>query len=92
MFQARKNDTGRIYALKVIRKGAQRRLRVIRVRIWNFTHVAHIASRPGEITHILAERTVLALVNNPFIVGLKFSFQNTDRLYLAMPLSACPNN
>lgn len=67
VFQARKIDTGRIYALKVIRK-------------------AHIASRPGEITHILAERTVLALVNNPFIVGLKFSFQNTDRLYLAMPL------
>jgi serum/glucocorticoid-regulated kinase 2 len=45
---------------------------------------AHIASRPGEITHILAERTVLALVNNPFIVPLKFSFQNPDKLYLVM--------
>ncbi|KAG8914393.1 hypothetical protein FRC00_013988 [Tulasnella sp. 408] len=29
---------------------------------------AHIAFRLGEITHIWAERTVLALVNNPFIV------------------------
>lgn len=67
VFQAKKHDSGRIYALKVIRK-------------------SHIASRPGEITHILAERTVLQKVNNPFIVGLKFSFQNTDRLYLAMPL------
>ena len=46
---------------------------------------AHIASRPGEITHILAERTVLALVDNPFIVALKFSFQTTDKLYLVMP-------
>jgi len=45
---------------------------------------AHIASRPGEITHILAERTVLALVNNPFIVPLKFSFQTPDKLYLVM--------
>lgn len=45
---------------------------------------AHIASRPGEITHILAERTVLALVNNPFIVPLKFSFQTPDKLYLGM--------
>jgi serum/glucocorticoid-regulated kinase 2 len=45
---------------------------------------ANIASRPGEITHILAERTVLALVNNPFIVPLKFSFQNPDKLYLVM--------
>lgn len=45
---------------------------------------ANIASRPGEITHILAERTVLALVNNPFIVPLKFSFQTPDKLYLVM--------
>ncbi|KAF8331317.1 putative Serine/threonine-protein kinase gad8 [Cantharellus anzutake] len=65
VMQVRKKDTGRIYALKTIRK-------------------AHIASRPGEITHILAERTVLALVNNPFIVPLKFSFQTPDKLYLVM--------
>jgi hypothetical protein len=26
----------------------------------------------------------LALVNNPFIVPLKFSFQNPDKLYLVM--------
>ena len=45
---------------------------------------ANIASRPGEITHILAERTVLALVNNPFIVPLKYSFQTPDKLYLVM--------
>jgi len=48
---------------------------------------AHIAQRPGEITHILAERTVLALVNNPFIVPLKFSFQTPDKLYLVMSFS-----
>lgn len=45
---------------------------------------ANIVSRPGEITHILAERTVLALVDNPFIVPLKFSFQSPDKLYLVM--------
>ena len=45
---------------------------------------ANIASRPGEITHILAERTVLALVNNPFIVPLKFSFQSEQKLYLVL--------
>lgn len=50
---------------------------------------ANIASRPGEITHILAERTVLALVNNPFIVPLKFSFQTPDKLYLVMSFGAC---
>ena len=44
---------------------------------------AHIASR-NEITHTLAERLVLARVNNPFIVPLKFSFQTPDKLYLVM--------
>lgn len=46
---------------------------------------ATLASRPGEIVHILAERTVLALVRSPFIVPLKFSFQTADKLYLVMP-------
>lgn len=44
---------------------------------------AHIVSR-NEVTHTLAERTVLAKVNNPFIVPLKFSFQSTDKLYLVL--------
>lgn len=49
VMQVRKKDTGRIYALKTIRK-------------------AHIVSR-HEVTHTLAERTVLGQVRNPFIVG-----------------------
>lgn len=44
---------------------------------------AHIVSR-SEVTHTLAERTVLAQVNNPFIVPLKFSFQSPDKLYLVL--------
>lgn len=62
--QVRKKDTGRIYALKSIRK-------------------QHIISR-SEVTHTLAERTVLARVDNPFIVPLKFSFQSKDKLYLVL--------
>lgn len=44
---------------------------------------AHIASR-NEITHTLAERFVLAKVNNPFIVPLKISFQSEAKLYLVL--------
>lgn len=44
---------------------------------------AHIVSR-SEVTHTLAERTVLGQVNNPFIVPLKFSFQNPEKLYLGL--------
>ncbi|KAI0789767.1 AGC/Akt protein kinase [Abortiporus biennis] len=38
----------------------------------------------NEITHTLAERLVLARVNNPFIVPLKFSFQSQQKLYLVL--------
>jgi len=43
----------------------------------------HIVHRK-EITHTLAERLVLAQVNNPFIVPLKFSFQSEQKLYLVL--------
>ncbi|RMZ76666.1 hypothetical protein DV738_g4784, partial [Chaetothyriales sp. CBS 135597] len=51
VMQVMKKDTGRIYALKTIRK-------------------AHIISR-SEVAHTLAERSVLAQINNPFITPLK---------------------
>jgi serum/glucocorticoid-regulated kinase 2 len=76
--------------LKVIGKGSFGKVMQVRKkdtqRIYALKTIrkAHIAQRPGEIMHILAERTVLALVNNPFIVPLKFSFQNPDKLYLVM--------
>ncbi|EGN98283.1 hypothetical protein SERLA73DRAFT_161121 [Serpula lacrymans var. lacrymans S7.3] len=44
---------------------------------------AHIVDR-NEITHTLAERLVLARINNPFIVPLKFSFQSEQKLYLVL--------
>ena len=47
VMQVRKKDTGRIYALKTIRK-------------------AHIVSR-SEVTHTLAERTVLGHITSPFM-------------------------
>lgn len=43
----------------------------------------HIVSRL-EVTHTLAERTVLARITNPFIVPLKFSFQSPEKLYLVL--------
>jgi len=44
---------------------------------------AHIVNR-NEITHTLAERLVLAQVESPFIVPLKFSFQTEQKLYLVL--------
>ncbi|KAJ3876224.1 kinase-like domain-containing protein [Lentinula edodes] len=92
-FKPTRNETLTIEAfdlLKVIGKGSFGKVMQVRKkdtqRIYALKTIrkAHIAQRPGEITHILAERTVLALVNSPFIVPLKFSFQNPDKLYLVM--------
>jgi len=92
-FKPSRNDSLTIHdfeLLKVIGKGSFGKVMQVRKkdtqRVYALKTIrkAHIAQRPGEITHILAERTVLALVNNPFIVPLKFSFQNPDKLYLVM--------
>ncbi|CAG9312883.1 STK38_2 [Blepharisma stoltei] len=40
--------------------------------------------RKNQVQHIRAERNVLALANNPWIVELKYSFQDERYLYLAM--------
>jgi serum/glucocorticoid-regulated kinase 2 len=85
VMQIRKKDTGRIYAMKSIRKGTDPCFAMMYACLMPSVPAATLASRPGEIPHILAERTVLALVRNPFIVPLKFSFQTADKLYLVMP-------
>ena len=36
------------------------------------------------MNHTLAERTVLAQIDNPFIVPLKFSFQSPEKLYFVL--------
>ncbi|KAG8955849.1 AGC protein kinase Gad8 [Tulasnella sp. 424] len=75
--------------LKVIGKGSFGKVMQVRKRDTSRIYAlktirkAHIASR-NEITHTLAERTVLAKVNNPFIVPLKFSFQSPAKLYLVL--------
>ncbi|GMK57900.1 hypothetical protein CspeluHIS016_0407340 [Cutaneotrichosporon spelunceum] len=75
--------------LKVIGKGSFGKVMQVRkrdtLRIYALKTIrkAHIVSR-SEVTHTLAERTVLAQVNSPFIVPLKFSFQSKEKLYLVL--------
>jgi serum/glucocorticoid-regulated kinase 2 len=64
--------------LQVMKKDTQ--------RIYAFKTIrnAHIISR-SEVAHTLAERSVLAQINNPFIVPLKFTFQSPEKLYFVSP-------
>eukprot|EP01137_Pigoraptor_chileana_P006315 Opistho-2@50544 len=61
VMQVRKKDSGRIYAMKILKKES-------------------IVAR-SEVEHTKAERHVLAQVNNPFLVSLKFCFQTPEKVY-----------
>jgi len=63
VFQVRKKDTRRIYAMKVLSK-------------------KEIIAKK-EVAHTIGERKILqASLQCPFLVGLKFSFQTAQELYL----------
>ncbi len=38
-----------------------------------------------QIENTLLEKNILETLNHPFLVGLQFCFQNTERIYLVMP-------
>ncbi len=64
----RKNDTGELLAMKVLRK-------------------EHLIKR-NQVEHTKTERRVLEVVKHPFIVKLRYAFQNPKKLYFL--LEYCP--
>ncbi|KAH9904206.1 protein kinase-like domain-containing protein [Xylariomycetidae sp. FL2044] len=65
VYQVRKKDSGRIYAMKVLSK--------------------KVIVQKKEVAHTVGERNILvrtATSDSPFIVGLKFSFQTQNDLFL----------
>merc|ERR1719251_721639 len=64
VMQVRKNDDGKIYALKVLKK-------------------KELVKRK-QVVHTQTERRVLAGVDNPFIVSLRYSFQSDAKLYMVL--------
>ncbi|CAH0052943.1 unnamed protein product [Clonostachys solani] len=75
--------------LKVVGKGSFGKVMQVRKKDTNRIYAlktirkAKIISR-SEVAHTLAERSVLAQINNPFIVPLKFSFQSPEKLYFVL--------
>ncbi|GKU04764.1 agc akt protein kinase [Fusarium langsethiae] len=75
--------------LKLVGKGSFGKVMQVRKKDTNRIYAlktirkAHIISR-SEVAHTLAERSVLAQINNPFIVPLKFSFQSPEKLYFVL--------
>jgi len=64
VMQVRKNDDGKIYAMKVLKKKA--------------------LVKRKQVVHTQTERKVLANVDHPFIVSLRFAFQTDAKLYMIL--------
>ena len=75
--------------LKVVGKGSFGKVMQVRKKDTNRIYAlktirkAKIISR-SEVAHTMAERSVLAQINNPFIVPLKFAFQSPEKLYFVL--------
>ncbi|KAI0113673.1 serine/threonine-protein kinase gad8 [Nemania sp. FL0031] len=88
------NDTGKLSMsdfklLTVIGKGSFGKVMQVqkkdthRIYALKTIRKAKIIAR-SEVAHTLAERSVLAQINNPFIVHLKFTFQSPEKLYFVL--------
>ena len=64
VMQVRKNDNGKVYALKVLKKKELVKRR--------------------QVVHTQTERRVLANIDNPFIVSLRYAFQSAAKLYMVL--------
>lgn len=72
---AKNKDDQKVYAIKVISKSSVKRSSKHKAALGN-------ASSPHDINHIMAERNVLIRsVKHPFLIGLKWAFQTSEKLY-----------
>jgi len=96
--QARKKDTGNIYAIKMITKESLRKKQGLaredlekfkgelasRENLRGIINVEKAAYKHWMVESTKAERRVLEVVNHPFIVKLHFAFQTHDKLCLVL--------
>jgi serine/threonine protein kinase len=75
--------------LKVVGKGSFGKVLQVRKKDTNRIYAMKVLNKKDiverqEIQHTLSERNVLIQAQNPFLVGLKFSFQTPEKLYLVL--------
>jgi protein-serine/threonine kinase len=74
-----KVDTGKIYAMKTLKKSEMFKKDQVGSNSGFPT-----ALTPAQLAHVRAERDVLAESNSPWVVQLYYSFQDSSYLYLLM--------
>lgn len=98
VFLAKRKHDGKYYAIKVLQKRVILNRKEVTslissmsiinepVHIWEaFMWVLILQNHFNQQKHIMAERNVLLKnVKHPFLVGLHYSFQTTDKLYFVL--------
>ncbi|KAI0474811.1 serine/threonine-protein kinase gad8 [Xylaria cf. heliscus] len=87
--ETRKLSIADFELLKVIGQGSFGKVMQVRKRDTNCIYAVKSIRKEkiiarNEVTHTLNERSVLAQINNPFIVPLKFTFQSPEKLYFVL--------
>lgn len=75
--------------LKVVGKGSFGKVLQVRKRDTSRIYAMKVLTKKDiverrEVAHTLSERNVLIQASSPFLVGLKFSFQTAEKLYLVL--------
>eukprot|EP00485_Elphidium_margaritaceum_P014462 CAMPEP_0202728150 /NCGR_PEP_ID=MMETSP1385-20130828/185480_1 /ASSEMBLY_ACC=CAM_ASM_000861 /TAXON_ID=933848 /ORGANISM="Elphidium margaritaceum" /LENGTH=471 /DNA_ID=CAMNT_0049394397 /DNA_START=96 /DNA_END=1511 /DNA_ORIENTATION=- len=87
---SRKKLTLKDFSLvKVIGKGAFGEVRIVRGKHDNLAYAMKTMRKKdmvakNQVTHVQAERDLMAAANNPWLVTLNYSFQDDTYLYLVM--------
>jgi protein-serine/threonine kinase len=89
-----KADTGRIYAMKTLKKEEMLKKDQVRYTISSLHTLCdmlislYVHPSFHQLAHVRAERDVLAESNSPWVVQLYYSFQDPSYLYLIMEFLA----
>lgn len=73
--------------LKVVGRGAFGKVMQVRKKSSGAIYAMKILKKvdviaKGQVEHTMAEKEILSIVNHPFIVRLRFSFQTKEKLYI----------
>ena len=79
--------------IKVIGKGSYGKVLLVKKNDEEKVYAMKVLKKKAmikrnQVEHIKAERKIMELVDHPFIVKLKYAFQNPSKLYLVMDY--CP--
>jgi serine/threonine protein kinase len=92
-FTSKKLTINDFTTLKVIGKGSYGKVLLVEKKDDKKIYAMKILKKKAmikrnQVTHIKTERKIMELVDHPFIVKLRYAFQNPQKLYMVMDY--CP--